>query len=204
LKKYFIILTLFSSISFSQVDISAGMGLNFFSAPDLRDYINSSLQYEEMASFNTSADFFVELGYNISENYQIAAEYNFNIFSINTNAGIGIYDLQINQHKPSLLTYYILSGVGYKFKFGGGIGYRMGITEEKQQGTRDIIESESNGFGFLLKAQGDTKLGGNFYALIAGEIRYEMYKDIETYTSGVTYNLSSFGVALKLGISYHL
>ena len=70
------------STVYSQYDVSAGMGLNFFSAPDLRDYINSSFaSAEEMPSFNTSADFFVELGYNLNEDYQLSIEYNFNIYS---------------------------------------------------------------------------------------------------------------------------
>ena len=48
------------------------MGLNFFSAPDLKDYINSNFATtDEMQSFNTSADFFGEIGYNINENYQM-------------------------------------------------------------------------------------------------------------------------------------
>ncbi len=204
MKKYLILFCIvINSALFAQFDLGAGMGLNFFSSPDLRDYINSTLSSEEMSSFNTSADFFIELGYNISEKYQISAEYTFNIYSVNANTGIGIYDLQINQHKPSILAYYIISGIGYKFKLGGGAGYRIGLTDEKQQGTTQVFETTANGFGFLLKAQGDTKLSGNFYALIAGEIRYDIYDDIETFTPGVTYNISSFGFALKLGTVYY-
>jgi hypothetical protein len=199
------VLSLFlSSISYSQYDLNAGMGLNFFSAPDLRDYVNSNFSStEEMASFNTSADFFIGFAYNLNESYQIGLEYNYNIYSFNSNSILGIYDLQINKHEPSLVGYYQIIGNGYKFKLGGGFGYRLGYADEKQPGTTEIIDYSSTGFGLLAKAQGDTKLGGNFYALIAGEIRYDLHSDIETITPNVSFNLNSFGVALKLGVVHY-
>lgn len=206
-KKIFSMLLFFSSLTFAQIDISTGMGLNFFSAPDLRDYINSNfVSSDELGSFNTSADFFGEIGYNIVQNdqkryYQIAVEYTFNIYSFNSNFVSGIYDLQVNQHKPSLIGYYVFAGEGYKLKLGGGIGLRMAQIDEKLYGTTENYST--NGFGFLAKAQGDTKLGSDFYALIAGEIRYDIPGEIETLNKG-KFNLNAFGVVLKLGISYHL
>ena len=40
-------------------------------------------------------------------------------------------------------------------------------------------------------------------AVIAGTVRYDMYNDIQTITPNVTFNLSSFGIALKLGTVYY-
>jgi hypothetical protein len=181
------------------------MGLHFFSAPDLRDYINSNFSgSDEMPSFSTSADFFIEFGFDVSDNYKISLNYNHNIYSFNTNSGLGIYDIQLAKHEPSVIGYYQVKGEGYKLKLGGGIGYRIAQADEKQPGTTEKIKYESNGFGLLVKAQGDTRLGGNLYALIAGEIRYDLYDDIETITQNVKFNLSSFGLSLKLGVVYYL
>lgn len=202
MKKYVIVyLVLFSSSIFAQYDLSAGMGLYFFSDPDLKDYINANFaSSDELQSFNTSADFFAEFGFNLNEKYQVSAEYTYNIFSYNSNFPGGRYDLQINNHKPSIIAYYMITGNGYKFKLGAGIGLRIAQVSEELYGT--VVEYSTSGFGALIKAQGDTKLGGNFYALIAGEVRYDLPGEIKTLNDG-KFNLNSFGVALKLGTVYY-
>ena len=186
---------------YSQFDVGAGMGLNFFSSPDLRDYINSNFSAsDDISSFNTSADFFFEVDYNMGENYQIGIEYTYNIYSYNTSFLNGRYDLSLNQHKPSLVGYYVHAGKGYKFKIGGGLGIRFAEVDEELYGS--ISGYSATGFGILLKAQGDTRLGGNFYALISGEVRYDMPGEINTL-SNATFNVNTFGVALKLGTVYY-
>lgn len=204
MKKYILVFSLFiSSTVFAQFEIGGGMGLNFFSAPDLGDYINSNFaSTDEMGSFNTSADFFLEFGYQISDNYQIGIDYTFNIYSFNSIFQIGKYDFELYQHKPSILAFYIITGEGYKFKLGGGLGLRIAQVEEKLLG--DTQDYSTSGFGLLAKAQGDTKLGGNFYATISGEIRYDLPGEITTISEEQnTINLNSFGIALKLGTVYY-
>ena len=203
MKKYFLTIFLIFSSAYSQYDINGGMGLNFFSAPDLRDYINANFATtDELQSFNTSADFFGEFGYNFNDSYQLSIEYTQNLYSFNSNGIGGIYDLKLTQHKPSIIGYYLITGVGYKFKFGGGLGIRFVTAEEKIPGLTQVLEYSTSGFGILLKTQGDTKLGGDFYALISGELRYEILGDLD-FSSGNTVNLNSFGVALKLGLAYY-
>ena len=201
--KKFILTILFCSPSFllAQYDVSAGMGLHFFSSPDLRDYVNSNFSTsDELSSFNTSADFFAEIDYNLANVYQIGIEFTYNIFSFNSNLFGGGYDLQLAQYKPSILAYYVINGDNYKFKVGGGVGARIASVDEKLYGSTENYST--TGFGILFKAQGDTKLGGNFYALISGEARYELPGEINTLTGG-TFNLNSFGVGLKLGTVYY-
>ena len=203
MKKYFLTIFLIFSSAYSQYDINGGMGLNFFSAPDLRDYINANFATtDELQSFNTSADFFGEFGYNFNDSYQLSIEYTQNLYSFNSNGIGGIYDLKLTQHKPSIIGYYLITGVGYKFKFGGGLGIRFVTAQEKIPGLTQVLEYSTSGFGILLKTQGDTKLGGDFYALISGELRYEILGDLD-FSSGNTVNLNSFGVALKLGLAYY-
>lgn len=202
MKKYLLLLLLFVfSNVFAQFDLGAGMGLAFFSSSDLKDYINGGFANptNELKTFNSSADFFVELGYNVDRNYQIAIEYNFNIFSFNSPLGAGVYNLSVDRHKPSIIGYYVIPGVGYKFKFGAGIGIRILQAEETIYGP---VNYSTSGIGFLLKTQGDTKLSNDFYALIAGELRYDLPGDIKTFT-GATVGFNSISVGLKLGVTYY-
>jgi len=202
LKRYVLIINLLlSSVLLAQYDLSAGMGLNFFSSPDLRDYINSNFSSSsDISSFSTSADFFVEIAYAINEDYQIAVDYTYNIYSFNSNFGAGNYDLQLKQHKPSIIGYYVIAGTGYKLKIGTGFGLRLANADEKLYG---MIENyNTSGIGFLFKGQGDTKLGGNFYALIAGEIRYDLPGEINTLSGGL-FNVNSISVSLKLGTVFY-
>ena len=198
--KNFIIALIFITTPsvYSQIDLSAGMGLSFFTAPDFENYANSISNIEVVNSFNTSADFFMEIGYNLNSKYQIALEYNFNIYSVNSP----IIDIELGHHKPSLIGYYALVGNGYKLKLGGGIGLRISKSEERIFAYGSTENYSTTGFGFLLKAQGDTKLSGNLYALIAGEIRYDFPGEINTLNGGV-YDLNSFSIGLKLGSVYY-
>ncbi len=202
MKKYLFVFLLFSFGNvFAQFDLGAGMGLAFFSSADLRDYINGNFANptNELQTFNSSADFFVELGYNVNENYQLAIEYNFNIFSFNSPLGQGIYNLSVDRHKPTIIAYYIIPGVGYKFKFGGGLGIRFLQVEETIYGP---VNYSTTGIGALLKIQGDTKLSNKLFALIAGELRYDLPGSVKTFT-GATIGFNSISVGLKLGVTYH-
>ncbi len=191
---YFII----NSTLFSQIEVGGGMGLSFFTAPDFENYVNALSGSQFVNSFNTSADFFVEVGYNVNEKYQIALEYDFNIYSINTI----VVDIELDHHKPTLIGYYYLAGEGYKLKFGGGIGFRYSNAQERINSYGSKENYSTSGIGFLLKLQGDTRLSGNLYALIAGDIRYDIPGEINTLNGGV-FNLNSFSVGLKLGTVYY-
>ena len=178
------------------------MGLSFFNAPDLKDYINSNFATsKKLSTFNSSADFYAELGIVLSSNYQLGFEYNLNIYSFNAPIGIGLYDLSLNQHKPSLIGYYYVAGEGYKFKFGIGGGLRTVNAEEELYGSTN--DYSTKGFGGLLKLEGDTKLSGNFYALIAGEVRYDRPGELQTLSNSKI-GLTSLGVGLKLGVVFYL
>lgn len=203
MKKSFLILFFFCvSNFFAQYEIGGGMGLSYFNAPDLVNYIETNFSNVEIPSFSSSADFFIQFNYNISTMYQLSIEYDYNIYSYNSDFSVGFYDFEINQHKPSLIGYYLINGEGYKFKFGGGLGLRIAQAQEKigSYGSSSIYKI--TGMGFLGKAQGDTKIGSNFYALIAGEIIYDLTGEITTVTNSKI-DLSSFGIGIKLGVIYY-
>ena len=202
MKKIFLIIFLFSiSNIFAQYEIGGGMGLSFSNKPDLNDYLNMKFSNgSQLPSFSTSADFFILVNYNISSKYQLGFEYDFNIYSYNSEIAIGRYDLQLLHHKPSILGYYYYAGNGFKLKLGGGLGLRICQAEEELYGS--VEKYNTAGIGFIAKAQGDTKLSSNFYALIACELNYDLPGEIKTLTNN-SFDLGSFGVGLKLGVIYY-
>ncbi|MEW6196217.1 MAG: hypothetical protein AB1521_13790 [Bacteroidota bacterium] len=196
----------------AQWDFSVSMGLDFKSTSSFRDYINSGFApaNDKLSTFSSSVNFNAEAGYQFTETFQLALEYSLSIDSYNTSvAPGGVYEISYNSHRPSLIGYYVVKGDGYKFKFGGGIGPRFISLEEKIILSTDYT---TNGFGVLLKADGNTLLGGDFYALIGFDIRYDMPGElksddgtyIQNYGNGERVNLNALSFGIKLGIAYLL
>lgn len=211
MKKIFISLLLYMlwcNVNYSQVDITASMGINFVNNTSLQDYVNTLLSAEELGTFNSAFEFHLETDYSLAEKFQFGMEYVYMIFSHNSSfTGGVIYDISYIHHKPSLIAYYVISGKGYKFKFGGGAGIRIIDLDEKIQITKNYT---SVGFGILLKAQAHTSLGDNLYANIAGNIRYDIAgepKDADDnyfrYNfSDEKVNINSLSFGLNLGLSF--
>lgn len=203
----FIALMLSSSLLFAQVDVSAGMGINFLSQSSVNDYINAgwgSASGNKEGTFVSSVEFFGEAVYTITPSFQLGVEYAQSIYSYTTNYG-GKYDFSYNLHKPSVVAYYVIPGKGYKFRFGGGLGARIGDVKETIQLERSYSAS---GWGLLARIEGNTSLGGNVYAYIAGDMRYDLpgdIKDGDNYLgeiTGETVNLNQLAFGVKLGVSY--
>jgi long-subunit fatty acid transport protein len=193
----------------AQIDLTAGMGLNFTNTSSLKDYVNSNFAPADnrLSTFNSTIDFFLEGDYTVSENFQLGLEYDLTIFSYNSPRGIGgIYELSYNMHRPSLVAYYVIPGNGYKFKFGGGVGTRH-ITVTEKNFTEDSYSS--TGVGFLLKVQGLTLLSENLYANIAFDLRFDFPGEpsngnIKIRNNAVNENVkfTSLSAGIKLGVSY--
>ncbi|MGE5457632.1 MAG: hypothetical protein ACM3RX_04695 [Methanococcaceae archaeon] len=197
----------------AQVDVSAGMGINYWSAPSLNDYINSyiAVSSDQMPSFSTNVEFYGEAGLNLPGNLQVGLDYAYLIYSYNTNNGkVGKYDFTYNMHMPTLTAYYVLQGPGYKFKFGGGAGYRVALFTEKFYNSIGTYDYKARGVGFLLKADGNTSLGGNLYANIALLLRFDFLgkptSDNNSFLPGqmvlndISFN--SYSAGLRLGMTY--
>ncbi len=200
MKKLLILLIFPVITNFAQPDFSAGMGISFVTAPDLRDYINYNFgQGNQLATFNSVVEFFGEVDFPVNDNWDLGVEYAVNIFSYNTPIfGTGIYEISYNQHMPSALIYYVVKGEGYKIKLGGGAGYRYVALDEK---IIETVSYSSSGFGMLLRAQGLTLLSGNLYAYIGGDMRLDFPAEIvREQTDNIKLNSLAFGV--KLGVSY--
>jgi len=210
MKKIFALIFIFSSLIINaQVDVTGAMGIAFVNNASLKDYINSNFPSDKaLSTFNSSFDLSLEADYTISENFEMGVEYVYNIFSYtSTFGGLGVYDLSYKHHKPSLLAYYVLPGSGYKFKLGGGIGYRMVDLDEKKIQSTNYT---SSGLGFLLRIQGLTTLGGNLYANLGGSFRYDLPGEPESSDGitivdpidGTNVNINSIVFSVNIGVTY--
>ncbi len=212
MKKYIIIFLVcvpFISLR-AQWDLSLSMGLDLKYAPSYRDYVNYTFAPvgDKLSSFTTAVNFSGEAGYLISENFQMGIEYTLQIDSYNSSAGPGgIYEISYLLHRPSLLVYYVIPGKGYKIKLGGGVGYRYVALEEKIITSTDYSAS---GVGFVIKAEGNTQLGKNIFALIGLNFRYDLVGEPESSNGKKIYNpgnkeninMNSLNVGINLGITY--
>lgn len=194
----------------AQWDFSLSMGLDFKAASSYRDYINSAPGNDNLSTFTNSVNFAGEVDYMLSPNLEIGIEHSLAIDSYNRNTELGgVYEISYTHQRPTALCYYVIAGKGYKFKFGGGIGLRfVSLTE------RIIAEADytASGFGILLKAEGNTLLSDNFYALIGVDLRYDLPGELKSangsyivnqYTNEKM-NLNSLSIGIKLGIAYLL
>ena len=203
MKNKIIMITLFlfiSKLMYAQFDVATGMGISFVYAPSLNDYLDLRSPGEEVPAFSSTAEFYGEIDYSIYEKYQIGFEYVYTLFDFSSTYA-GNYNLSYTHHKPSVLAYYVVSGEGYKFKFGGGAGIRiLSLTEN--------ISVDENfdavGFGLLIRAQGHTKLGDSVYANIGSTLRtdYTGTPSNSTRNFHNDTNFNSFSVSVDIGISY--
>lgn len=203
----------FSLTASAQVDLMAGMGISFQSTPSLTDYINNLVPAgEEIAEYSSAVTFFGEADYTVNPTFDLGIEYEYRLFSYNTGfGGLGTYDLTSITHSPSILAYYVIKGPGYKFRFGGGGGYRLVSVDEELPTSNQVGNYTSSGFGLLLKAQAHTLLGGDFHAYIGADIRYDIIGEpsgdsgvLGTQNYGQEIDFNTLGVGIKVGISYFI
>jgi hypothetical protein len=199
-----------SFISFAQKqnEVRGSMGIDFISVPSLKEYIDQ-LPYEQLTDFNSAVNFSGSYGRMLSESFQVQAELGYLLYSFTSSDIDGQYELAYNLIMPSVLAYYVINGTGYNFKFGGGAGVRFLSVEESLPGTGSSEEYSSVGYGFILRAEGNTAIAEDVYAYIGADARYDVNgepaNDGENlynvvYKENVNFNSLSFGI--RLGISY--
>lgn len=214
-KIFFVLLILISlkSITAQENQLRASMGIDFISTPSLVDYINQSnfaSDGSELPAFNTAVNFSGEYGKIISENFQLSAELAYLLYSYNTSNINGRYDISYDLIMPSLLAFYVVSGNGYSFKFGGGAGIRFLSVDETLPASIRSDNYTSTGFGAILRAEGNTLLGGKFYANVITDIRYDINGEpngdngyLRNNVLNENVNFNSLSVGIKLGVSYY-
>jgi hypothetical protein len=204
------IITCFS-VTNAQGELKVVMGINFMSIPSMQDYINQNFAppNEQLGSFVSSIVFTGEGGLFLNKNFEMTVEVAYQIYSYTTTGISGQYELKYNNLMPSLLAYYVLDGNGYNLKFGGGAGIRFPNVDESLPATGSTITYTSTGYGIIARAEGNTLLGGDIYANIGAEIRYDVNGEPENNGDTLTniiqeenVNFNTFSLSVRLGITY--
>lgn len=208
MRKLFLLILVTNVISFAQIDVSASMGLDFKYSSSYKDYINTSFAMSnQLPSFKSAVSFNFAIDYKFDKNYAIGVEHNILIDSYNAQFGVGgAYELSYEIHRPTLIGYYLIPGYGYQFKFGVGLGLRFVNLSER---ILTEINYKSSGYGFLFKAEGNTLLSNNLYALIGGNLRIDKIGDVENDGKFIVnrntkenLNMNSISFGIYLGITY--
>ncbi|HVO74150.1 MAG TPA: hypothetical protein VMT35_09015 [Ignavibacteriaceae bacterium] len=198
-----------SSIVYSQIELRGGMGIDFASTPSLKDYINQIVGTELLGSFNSAIVFSGEADYYLNENFSSGIDAGYLINSYTSIDDLGKYEFSYNILSLSVMGYYVITGEGYHFKFGGGIGPRFVSADESLPGTASTMTYRSTGFGIIIRADGNTLLSGRVYANIGADIKYDFNGEPSNngnhlvnliIPENVSLNSLSFGV--RLGVSY--
>ncbi len=215
MNKFFTLLAvlIISTLVPAQTELKGVMGINFLSTPSLNDYINQNFSNpnKQQGSFNSAVNFALEAGRFISPEFLLSIEGVYQITSYTNQISFGQYEFNWNSIMPSVIAYYVIAGKGYNLKFGGGAGIRFSSVEEKQNWIGQFRDLSSTGFGFLVRADGNTLLSGNFYANIGVEVRYDLNgepKDsggnpLRNNVQNENVSLNSFTLGVRLGIAYY-
>jgi len=197
----------------AQYSLRASMGIDFANTPSLNDYINQTFPVDgnPLNDFNTAVNFSGEFGFYFTNTFQVGFDLSYLLNSYNYSNDLGKFELDYNVISPALLGYYVLSGSGYNFKFGGGLGIRFVSVDLTFPGTTLTTNYSGTGFGIILRAEGNTLLGGNFYANIGADLKYDINGSPKSDRSNLynsisreEVNLNSLAVGLRLGVSYIL
>ncbi len=206
---FFILLSL---TAFAQYSVRAGMGISFNNAPSLIDYIdqNFASPNQQLNIFGSAINFSGEIDYSINSSYQIGLDFNYFLNSYSFTSINGIYKMDYDILMPSLVNYYVISGLGYNFKFGGGIGPRFVNVSEQTQGTPSAKTYTSTGFGFLARFDGNTLLSTDLYANIGFDLRYDINGKPQNGNSylinsvtGSNVDFNMFSAVIRLGLTYN-
>jgi hypothetical protein len=202
---------IFAGTSYAQYDFRLGMGISEVSTPSLVNYLNDAHfapPGQQLSVFNSAVVFSGEAGYFINDSYEISLDFSYLLNSYNFLDDFGLYKLSYDIIMPSVINYYVIKGIGYNFKFGGGVGPRFtSVTQQVPPASALIYNSV--GFGFLLKAEGNTTLGDNFYANIGVSLGYDFNgepKNGSLYLvnpiNNENVNFNSLLAGIHLGVSY--
>lgn len=208
-----IFLLLFGNSAFPQGEVKGVMGIDFLSIPSMQDYINQSgiaSSDNQLKSFVSAVIFAGEGGLYLGKSFIFTGELAYEIYSFtDVKFDTGKDELAFNNFMPSVLGYYVIRGEGYNFKFGGGAGVRFLSANETRNGSATATNYSSTGFGMILRAEGNTLLGGSVYANIGAEIRYDINgepdnngKNLYNNVLNENVNFNAFSVGVRLGITY--
>ncbi len=190
--------------------LSAGMGVEYASYPDVTGLVNvTALPSERVPQFKSAVEFFGACTLPLSDLWLVKFEYAYTLASYSPQGAFGPASFSVAAHMPSLILQYMLTDRGvYNVRVGAGGGYHFGSLAEKYLSLDDTFRGKGAGMVFELEA--NTAFGDHLFAFLGGNIRWEFIGSlldasgvspgVASGGSGIT--LHSFGVGARLGASY--
>ena len=210
-KQLFIAIILLSNtLAFAQFELKGTMGIYFMSIPSMQDYVNQNFapSDDQLSSFVSSVMFAGEFGIFVNPGFETTLELAYQLYSYTNGTLNGQYDLTFSNLAPTVFAYYVIAGTGYNFKFGGGLGARF-VNVDESLPAGELKTFNSMGYGIVGRIEGNTLLGGNVYANIGFDIRYDVNGEPENNGTPLYNNLqdenvnfNAFSVGVRLGITY--
>lgn len=192
-----------------RIGLSAGMGVNYFSATDIVDRVNGTgITTERANDFVAAAEFFGVVSFPLSPDWAVKLEYAYLISSYNVQTIFPGSEFTVSAHMPTLVAQYILVDRGvYNVKTGAGLGYHFGSYTERY-GTADATFTGS-GIGAKLDLEANTAFGESFYAYLGGDVRFDFIGTLSAdgntnVGAGKSPGLDFFSIGAKLGFTIYL
>ena len=196
----------------SRVALSAGMGVEYVSAPDVVDYVNgvaASLGAVERApEFKAGVCFFGALSYPLTADWILKAEYVYLLASYNASIPYGSSDVSLTVQMPTLMLQRVLWDEGlYDVKVGAGLGYHFASLETKNPYFDDTMTG--SGIGAVLDAEANTAFGDHLFAYLGGDARFEFIGKLKGSSSAsqrfliALPSVNAFSIGARLGFSYY-
>ena len=192
------------------VSLSAGMGVEYASYPDVTGLINATvLPSERVPQFKSAVEFFGAFALPLSELWLVKFEYAYTLASWSPQGAFGPASFSVAAHMPSVILQYMLTDRGvYNVRVGAGGGYHFGALAEKYLSLDDTFRGK--GPGVVIEIEANTAFGDHLFAYLGGNIRWEFIgglldgpgvsPGVASGGSGVT--LHSFGAGARLGACY--
>lgn len=195
----------------SRIALSAGMGVEYVSAPDIVDFVNASAAgagaTQRVSEFKSAAQFFGALAYPISPDWVLKVEYLYVLVSYNPNILARATDFTLRVHMPSVILQYVLWDEHlYNVKVGGGLGYHFASLTEYVYFDSELT---GKGVGVVADVEANTALGDHLFAYLGVDLRWEFIGKLKRNTSvpqGIAAALptgNAFSIGARLGFSYY-
>ena len=195
----------------SRLAISAGMGVEYLSAPHVVDFINALVKgyaVQRVSEFRSAVQFFGAVAYPLSPDWVLKAEYLYLLASYNPDVGVSS-DFTLTVHMPSVIFQYVLWDEGlYDLKVGGGIGYHIATLADRFLTIDDRLTGR--GLGVVADLEGNTAFGDHLFAYLGGDMRWEFIGTLKSSSSGSQTSgiiaapaANGFGIGARLGLSYY-
>ncbi len=195
--------------------ISAGLGVGTHAAHSLVDYMNALARPQtRLDEFSPVVEFFLAPELRISEEWNLALEYSLLVksYALDSGSGFSGSDFSYNIHMPSVLLHYVMSGMGYRLKFGGGVGYHVATFTQtiRAYGVEDNYTSR--GVGLKLEAIANTQFDETFYGSIGADLRWGFLGNLKKTdgtvatdrNTNLTPTMQFFSAGIKFGIMIQL